>query len=79
MTHNNIEGFLLTEDETKACLELIKKMREEEEHKRINARFKNAIWFEASNAISKIGLEETKRIVRELNRELRDFKSGGNA
>ena len=79
MTQNTIKGFLLTEDETEACFELIKKMREEQEHKRIITRCKNAIWFEVSDAISKIGLDETKRIVRELNRELRYFKSGGNA
>ena len=32
-----------------------------------------AISFEISDSISKIGLEETKRIVRELNRELREM------
>ncbi len=74
MNMTEIKGYLLTEEETEACLAIIKKMREEKEKKiREEAiqRCKHAISSQIADSISKIGLEETKRIIRELNRELR--------
>lgn len=69
-----INGYLLTEKETKACIELIRQMRAEEEHKRLVQKRKTSISFEISASINEIGLDETKKIVRELNRELKDLK-----
>ena len=63
----------ITADEFLAVSELITKMREEQMRKEIITKCKMAISFEISDSISKIGLEETKRIVRELNRELREL------
>jgi len=65
----------ITADEFRAVSELITKMREEQMRKETIAKCKMAISFEISDSIDKIGLEETKRIVRELlkNRELREL------
>lgn len=64
-----------TAEEVKAANEAILKIREErQERQRKEAiqKCKMAISFEVSNAISEIGLEEVKRIVREINHELRE-------
>ena len=66
-------NFILTKEEEKACLELIEKMREEEERKQKLQKTKNEISFAIAAAISEIGLEETKKIIRQINRELRDM------
>lgn len=62
----------ITANEFLAVSELIAKMREEQTRKETIAKCKMAISFEISDSIDKIGLEETKRIIRELNRELRN-------
>lgn len=64
-------GYSLTKDEVEAMLLLLEDIRARKERERQIQKAKMAISFEISNAISEIGLEETKRIVRELNRELR--------
>ncbi len=64
-------GYSLTNDEAEAMLLLLEDIRARKERERQIQKAKMAISFEISNAISEIGLEETKRIVRELNRELR--------
>lgn len=68
-----------TTEEILAVNALLLKMREEQQRKELIQKHKTAISFEIADSVSTIGLEETKRIVRELNRELRDMKSGGNA
>ena len=68
------DGHILTEDEIEACKEVLKEIRKKKEYDRLIQKTKTAISFEISCAISEIGLEETKRIVRELNRELRELK-----
>jgi hypothetical protein len=62
----------ITADEFLAVSELITKMREEQMRKEIITKCKKAIGFKIFDSINEIGLEETKRIVRELNRELRE-------
>jgi hypothetical protein len=62
----------VTRDEFFAVSELLTKMRMEQIRKEAIEKCKMAISFEISDSIAKIGLEETKRIVRELNRELRE-------
>ena len=64
-------GYLLTEEETKAVEELLTKMREErrkEEAIRQNTEYLENI---VMATIDAIGLEETKRIIRNINRSLR--------
>ncbi len=64
-------GYLLTEEETKAVTELLTKMREErrrEEAIRQNTEHLENI---VMATIDAIGLEETKRIIRNINRSLR--------
>lgn len=63
--------FILTEDEKRACMELIDKIREEEERKQKLQKTKNEISFAIAAAISEIGLEETRQVVNDLYRELR--------
>jgi hypothetical protein len=65
--------FILTEDEKKACIELIQKMEAEKEKEEKLQKTKNEISFAIAAAIPEIGIEEVKRIVRELNRELREL------
>ena len=60
--------FLLTEDEKRACIELIQKMEAEKEEKL--QKTKNEISFAIAAAISEIGLEETRQVVNDLYREL---------
>ena len=64
-------NFILTKEEEKACLELVEKMREEEERKQKLQKTKNEISFAIAAAISEIGLEETRQVVNDLYRELR--------
>lgn len=64
-------GYSLTKDEVEAMLLLLEDIRARKEKERQILKAKMAIYSEISNAVSEIGLEETKRIVRELNRELR--------
>lgn len=63
-----------TEKEILAVNDLLIKMREEEYHKERVQFHKNSISFEIADAIGELGLEEVKRIVRELNKELRELK-----
>ena len=63
----------VTMDEFLAMSELVRNMRAEQARKEAIEKCKMAISFEISNAISEIGLEETKRIFRELNREIREI------
>ena len=60
--------FILTEDEKRACIELIQKMEAEKEEKL--QKTKNEISFAIAAAISEIGLEETRQVVNDLYREL---------
>ena len=74
MNTTSFMGYSLTNDEVEAMLLLLEDIRARKEKERHIKAAKMAISFEISNAISEIGLEETKRIVRELNRELRGQK-----
>lgn len=66
-------GHILTDDEIEACKLLLEDIRARKERDRLINKAKMSISFEISNAISEIGLETTKNIVRELNRELREL------
>ena len=68
---NEFMGYLLTADECEALQKCLMEIREKKEYERLRQSCKHAISFQIEAAISAIGLDETKRIVRELNRELR--------
>ncbi len=69
------KGYILTEDEAEQLTNLLLTIREEKEKQRLIQKAKTAISFEISDAISRVGLEEVKKIVRELNRELSHMPS----
>jgi len=66
-------GYILTEDEFQTLSECLATIRKEKEHDRLIRDCKINISDEISDAINKIGLAETKRVVRELARELRSL------
>lgn len=63
---------LTNEEEIQAVKELLVKMRVERRREEAKLAYKNKIQKAISRAIDDIGLEDTKRIVRELARELRE-------
>lgn len=64
-------GYTLTTDECEALHECLMEIREKKRQERLREHCKAAISFQIEEAVNTIGLDETKRIVRELNRELR--------
>jgi len=66
-----IKGYTLTKEEIEACLELVQKMRAQREKEiAYNSHLQQ---FEdlTMASIDAIGLEQTKQIVRLINRQLR--------
>lgn len=68
---NEFMGYTLTTDECEALYDYLTKIREKKRQERQRQACKDAITLQVHKAINTIGLDETKRIVRELNRELR--------
>lgn len=60
-----------TEEEILAVNDMLLKIRGEKQRQEQIQKCKNTISFHIADSISTIGLEETKHIVRELNKELR--------
>ena len=69
---NEFMGYTLTTDECEALHECLMEIREKKRQERLHQECKAAITLQVHKAINTIGLDETKRIVRELNRELRE-------
>ena len=69
---NEFMGFHLTTNEQEALLDCLIKIRKEKRQEELRQKCKDTISFQINEAIKTIGLDETKRIVRELNRELRE-------
>lgn len=69
---NEFMGFYLETDEQEALLDCLIKIRQEKRQNQLRQKCKDAISSQINEAINAIGLDETKRIVRELNRELRE-------
>ena len=65
-----IRGYTLTKEEANACVELVQKMRAERE--RIIALHYQQIEDLVAATVDAIGIQETKRIIRSINRDLRD-------
>lgn len=61
----------LTKEEVRACWDLITKMREEKRKEEAIQKNKEHLEDVVTATIDAIGLEETKRIVRDINRNLR--------
>lgn len=68
---NEFMGYTLTTDECEAIRSWLSETREAKRQEQLREHCKAAISFQIDEAINTIGLNETKRIVRELNRELR--------
>ncbi len=66
-----IKGYTLTKEETEACLEMIQKMRAERERERVLALHRQQVEDLVTATIDAIGLDETKRIIRHISRDLR--------
>lgn len=71
-TSNEFMGYALTEDEREALHKCLMGIREKKRQERLRQECKAAITLQVHKAINTIGLDEAKRIVRELNRELRE-------
>ena len=66
-----ISGYTLTKEETNACLELIQKMRAERDKEiAYNLHLQQFVDLTMAS-VDAIGLEQTKQIVRLINRQLR--------
>lgn len=63
--------YTLTEDECEVIRGWLLKMREMKRQEQLRQSCKDVISSQIKKSIDTIGLDETKRIVRELNRELR--------
>lgn len=70
-----IKGYTLTKEEIEACLELIQKMRAEREKEIAYNSHLQQFMDLTMAAIDAIGLEQTKQIVRLINRQLRGFST----
>ena len=66
------KGYVLTNDEEEQLTNLLLTIRKEKEKQSLIRKVKIAISCEMINAINTVGLEETKRIMRELTRELKN-------
>ena len=62
------------DEEIQAVKKLIEEMRANEKRKEKIQHHKECIRSCIASSIGDLGIEETKRIVRELNRELRELK-----
>lgn len=67
------DGYLLTKDEVEACRILLKDIRAKKELAKRIQTSKALINAEISTAIWNIGLEETKKLVKEISKELEDL------
>jgi len=61
----------ISQEEYLSCMELIEKMRAERRRQEKIEEMKKVISEVVSTSINVIGSDETKRIIREINRELR--------
>jgi len=66
-----IKGYTLTKEEIEACLELVQKMRAEREKEIAYNLHLQQFEDLTMSSIDAIGLEQTKQIVRLINRQLR--------
>ena len=70
-TKMEVVSFFITEEETQAVKELVAKMRVEREKEEARLAYLNKIQKVIHQAVDNIGLEDTKRIVRDIVRNLK--------
>lgn len=68
---NEVKFYGMTKEEEEACRNLILNMREEARKKKEHEEALKGFRHSVQALIDMSGLEEAKRIVREMNRELR--------
>ncbi len=68
-----MDGYLfdLNDEEIAACKDIIKKMRDERHKKEVFEENREWLRSAVSAIIDAIGIEDTKRILREINQDLR--------
>ena len=66
----------LTEEEATAVEKFLKEMRAEKEKEEKIAMHKDIIQYDMKQALTKLGLAETTRIMRELTRSLNSIRVG---
>lgn len=70
MIEMEVVSFFITEEETRAVKELIAKMRVEREREEARLACLNKIQKTIYQAVDNIGVEDTKRIVRDIMKKL---------
>lgn len=63
--------YNLSEEEKAACLELVEKMRAAKKRAALIEETRQRLFIEYNNSIDNIGVEETRKIIQEINRLLR--------
>ena len=67
----NITLADLSQDEIAACRELVEKMRTAKKKAALIEEARQKLFIEYNNCIDTIGVEETRKIIQEINRLLR--------
>ena len=70
-SNTNIDLTTISEDEKAACLELVEKMRAAKERAVLIEEARQKLFIEYNHCIDTIGVEETRKIIQEINRLLR--------
>lgn len=73
MERIEFKGYLLEEDEIEAMEAVLKEIRKKKKHSLLILKIKNDFSVLVSESIDAIGLADTKVVVREINRKLRDM------
>ena len=75
---SEIKGYSLTDEEEKMCLELIKEKRMKESHEKVVKYYKKQIKDLIPEMINEIGLDDTKRVIREIKQKVEKIRITGN-
>ena len=69
--NTDIDLTTFSKDEKAACLELVEKMRAAKERAVLIEEARQKLFIDYNNCIDTIGVEETRKIIQEINRLLR--------
>ena len=73
MERVEFNGYVLEEDEIEAMEAVLKEIRNKKKHSLLILKIKNDFSVLVAESIRKIGLADTKVVVREIARKLRDM------
>lgn len=73
MERIEFKGYVLAEDEIEAMEAVLKEIRKKKKHALLISKIKNDFSVLVSESIETIGLADTKVVVREIARKLRDM------